>query len=535
MSKFFKVFIFGIVALCFVVQSFGSFATAQTVSGNTAPTNSSTAASSDLVRDAALIAPNTGWLLTEQHLRWTTDNGKTWRDITPTALTAISNVFFLDSQNGWVIGSDNSGNGYQIAHTSDAGMSWQTFAFAPTTNNQYSVATLDFADAQHGFLMLKVATSTNFSEGDLFATSDGGKTWKQLATPPIGDSVHFTSATDGWLAGGPAGDKLFVTHNGGNSWQQIQVTLPTGYEKDLPAYGLPTFQNATDGVLPLTLAGTGKSAQVFYVTHDGGNSWNVSQILPNSYDYSPGGTIATAIVGTDTVIAAPARNSNALTAVHLNSDASSKTSVAANLALDKNSVVTKLSFANATQGWAVTSSGTCNTTKTQCTETAQLLSVNGSYTQDITPSSSVTPKTVATATNQGFDKACAPSKDDMQTWKTNSPYSSIGIYLYDPSSYNETSCRYDNTNLTPEWVSETSLQGWTFILTWVGPQVLDDSVSTDLTTAYNQGVAAADSAITAAQKLGFTTPTVIYYDMEGYNIRIILVVNKVVMTGLMLS
>lgn len=134
--------------------------------------------SSDLVRSMKLLAPNTGWVLTEQQLLSTSSNGQTWRDITPTSLKGnISDVFFLNPQQGWVIDGDSSG--FQIAVTNDGGATWQTqaVAAAATTNSNYSgQANLDFVDAQHGFLMLKIATSVNFSEGDLFATNDGGKT-----------------------------------------------------------------------------------------------------------------------------------------------------------------------------------------------------------------------------------------------------------------------------------------------------------------------------------------------------------------------
>jgi hypothetical protein len=117
-------------------------------------------------------------------------------------------------------------------------------------------------------------------------------------------------------------------------------------------------------------------------------------------------------------------------------------------------------------------------------------------------------------TGQGFDKCEIPTLSQLQTWMTNSPYKVVNLYI----GGSRRSCA--NTALTSSYVTQLSQQGWKFIPTWVGPQCLYDDISDDPTIAYNQGVAEANAAITAAANLGLTLPdssgTIIYYDMEGY-------------------
>jgi regulation of enolase protein 1 (concanavalin A-like superfamily) len=117
-------------------------------------------------------------------------------------------------------------------------------------------------------------------------------------------------------------------------------------------------------------------------------------------------------------------------------------------------------------------------------------------------------------TGQGFDKCEIPTLNQLQIWMTNSPYKVVNLYI----GGSRRSCA--NTALTSSYVTQLSQQGWKFIPTWVGPQCLYGDIGDDLTTAYNQGVAEANAAITAAANLGLTLPdssgTIIYYDIEAY-------------------
>jgi hypothetical protein len=116
---------------------------------------------------------------------------------------------------------------------------------------------------------------------------------------------------------------------------------------------------------------------------------------------------------------------------------------------------------------------------------------------------------------QGFDKCETPTLGQLQTWKANSPYQVVNLYI----GGSRRSCA--NTALTASYLTQLSQQGWKFIPTWVGPQCLYGDITDDLTTAYNQGVAEASAAMAMAANLALTFPdssgTIIYYDMEAYS------------------
>jgi photosystem II stability/assembly factor-like uncharacterized protein len=128
---------------------------------------------------------------------------------------------------------------------------------------------------------------------------------------------------------------------------------------------------------------------------------------------------------------------------------------------------------------------------------------------------------VVIANGQGFDNCKPLSVEGMQNWWDNSPYSAVNIYLGGISAL----CPFDQLNF--EWYSQVATQGWSFILTWAGPQspVLDQygkpkfrhPMSTDPEIAYVEGKIEALAAAEAAFNLGFKGQLVIYYDVESYS------------------
>jgi hypothetical protein len=116
---------------------------------------------------------------------------------------------------------------------------------------------------------------------------------------------------------------------------------------------------------------------------------------------------------------------------------------------------------------------------------------------------------------KGFDTCSAPTVAQMQTWWNNTPYYDIGIYIGGAMR----AC--SQPNLTSAWARSVHEQGWSFYLTWVGPQAPCTSFrvrfSSDPTTARQQGRDEADRAVSAARNLGFTGKNMYFYDMESYD------------------
>ncbi|MFN2199141.1 MAG: glycoside hydrolase domain-containing protein [Anaerolineales bacterium] len=118
------------------------------------------------------------------------------------------------------------------------------------------------------------------------------------------------------------------------------------------------------------------------------------------------------------------------------------------------------------------------------------------------------------ALKHGFDRGRLPTVAQMDNWWHSSPYWAFNLYLGGDSLY------YKNEPLDAPWVYQVAQQGWSFILTWVGPQAPCTSFTHRITNnpvaAYLEGTEEADQAIAAALNLGFFGDKAIFYDMESY-------------------
>ena len=169
------------------------------------------------VRDAVLLTSESGWVLRGNELLLTHNRGLSWDEITPEGVDQILGVEFIDAQRGWLVSPDTSGK-LSVFQTVDGGRSWQTFAL-PTSSLDAATAHLDFIDVQNGWVSLKMVSGSSFSVGKLFATQDGGRTWEER-TVPLGEPVQFTDRFNGWVAGGPADEDFYVTTDGGYTWNE---------------------------------------------------------------------------------------------------------------------------------------------------------------------------------------------------------------------------------------------------------------------------------------------------------------------------
>jgi hypothetical protein len=134
------------------------------------------------------------------------------------------------------------------------------------------------------------------------------------------------------------------------------------------------------------------------------------------------------------------------------------------------------------------------------------------------PATTVSYPTSASATRlrgYAFDACAAPTLETMQAWKIASPYQGVGVYIGGVSR----SCV--QPNLTVNWVTSASIQGWRIIPIYVGHQApcTRRSNTTKFTslTATTLGTADAADAVVQAQTLGMLPGSAIYGDMEHYS------------------
>ena len=451
-----------------------------------------------------------GWLWQGETLYFTADRGLHWRTITPPSVKGawLHAPFFLDPQRGWVVSLLPTAEGqpaYWLSLTTDGGHSWETFPlslFQKSDPNRYAAQlSLEFVDAQHGWLVVKRVSSSNFSLGRLFRTQDGGRTWEPLPIP-IAEPVHFISPQRGWVAGGPAGDRLYATEDGGESWHALHLA------EEVRHAWLPRFSDERHGFLPLQT----ETGIVFYATQDGGASWFPARTFPLSREDIPAYPLPAQIGLTP-----------------------------AQMGLAPGWVLSEVKPLSEKVGWGMAVYDSCEAEGIAevCFHSQRLLFTEdgGQHWRPLPLPDGM--ETVTTSTGaasqaqslpasgrtsilqgQGFDKCEVATLSQLQTWRNQSPYRAVNLYIGG-------ACRAcSNHALSSSYVAQMSAQGWKLIPTWVGPQSAgygggcSSRISNDTATAYQQGINEANAALSVAGNLGLTldngSGTVIYYDLEGY-------------------
>ena len=246
------------------------------------------------------------------HVLYSDDKGQHWQQADVPSRSALTAVFFSDSQHGWAVGHD----GLILAST-DGGAHWhkqldgkdinqlqldvarqqlaalqQTLADSADPDQQetlelaieeaeYAVedavsATEDgpgaplldiwFANAQHGFVV--------GAYGTLLRTQDGGSSWQSVANGPDNpDRLHLNAinaTTSGQLLIAGEAGSLFRSSDHGDSWQ----TLDSPYEGSF--FGIS--QSQTNGVLLYGLRG-----HAFHSADNGDNWQAINSTSQTSY------------------------------------------------------------------------------------------------------------------------------------------------------------------------------------------------------------------------------------------------------------
>ena len=318
-----------------------------------------------------LLTNEVGWSASGGHLFWTTNAGGQGKDISPPAAPQkeITSVFFLDATTGWVLLAGSAPNldepRFDLASTTNAGTTWAiTRVKIPNMNPDQTTLSgdgrIEFVDPLHGWMNLSVVSSANFRLGGLLATSDGGKSWDWAPdSPGVSGSVRFINLKDGWLAGGPGNQRLYVTHDSSNSWQELSMKAPPEAGRAIyPTYDQPPlFDNSSHGFLPVTFFGPEgvKSALVLFFSADG-VTWKSDRVLPG---LNEGSEMVPSTMADSTWIIAAVSDHTALTLTTIG--AGGKVTRVRADAVPRDSAVLHLSFADGAHGWILTSRGLLST------------------------------------------------------------------------------------------------------------------------------------------------------------------------------
>ena len=187
-----------------------------------------------------------GWICGSNRIFKTSDSGQSWTSFDISLRYGIKEVIFIDSLNGWGIGSFGS-----IAKTTDAGETWIEQLYTDA-DNFYSIK---FNNHQDGFVV--------GSFGRIYFTTDSGNTWKLKKMKYDDQTLYDISIKNSnYFIVGESG-VMYKSTDYGNSWTSLDVIGFNSF-KDIQ------FINNKIG----WMIGTSDSA-VIYKTVDGGINWEV--------------------------------------------------------------------------------------------------------------------------------------------------------------------------------------------------------------------------------------------------------------------
>ncbi len=148
------------------------------------------------------------------------DGGRTWRKITPfSRANQLWGNYFLDKDNGVVIGGGCGNSGLQFFRTNDGGNTWRLYRY-PSTNSGLSDVVL-YPNGK-GYAS---------SSGRIWQTLDGGYTWIKIISTGAADwqeDLHISGKTilvpySKGCTGGLNSGGIRISTNFGKSWRDINT------------------------------------------------------------------------------------------------------------------------------------------------------------------------------------------------------------------------------------------------------------------------------------------------------------------------
>ncbi len=155
------------------------------------------------IESLSMLDAQNGWCIgtvnsgPDDHIFRTTDGGQTWRDLTPPVLPSnlgenslVAQGYFVSPMQAWVVFFPRSAappvDRVVVWSTINGGQTWdasEPLDLSGMTTEFFMAGTLGFSDRIHGWLLAHLGAGMSKDYIAIFTTEDGGKTWMRVADP----------------------------------------------------------------------------------------------------------------------------------------------------------------------------------------------------------------------------------------------------------------------------------------------------------------------------------------------------------------